>query len=419
MKTMTAPMGWNSWDCYGAAVTEDIVRKNADFMAKHLKKYGWEYITVDIQWYEPDVKTHEYTPFAKLCIDEYSRVIPAENRFPSSAGGKGFAPLAEYVHSLGLKFGIHIMRGIPRQAVYERTKIKGTDKTAADVAKTDSICAWNTDMYGVDPAKPGAKEYYDSIFELYASWGVDFVKCDDIARELPKEESELIMLSNSLKNCGRDMVLSLSPGPALLEKAELYKQVSNMWRITDDFWDNWQLLYNMFERCEKWAPHNGAGHWADADMLPIGYIKQDYSPDITTQFTKDEQVTMLTLWSIFRSPLIIGGEMTKFDDFTMSLLTNEGILKMHRNARHSHQVWRREMNGSEIVLWTAADAEGGQYAALFNIGENSADISVPLTELEIYEEKDITELWSNEAFHADNISADLAPHSARAYYLSR
>lgn len=412
-------MGWNSWDCYGAAVTEDIVRKNADFMAKHLKKYGWEYITVDIQWYEPDVKTHEYTPFAKLCIDEYSRVIPAENRFPSSAGGKGFAPLAEYVHSLGLKFGIHIMRGIPRQAVYERTKIKGTDKTAADIAKTDSICAWNTDMYGVDPAKPGAKEYYDSIFELYASWGVDFVKCDDIARELPKEESELIMLSNSLKGCGRDMVLSLSPGPALLEKAELYKQVSNMWRITDDFWDNWQLLYNMFERCEKWAPHNGAGHWADADMLPIGYIKQDYSPDITTQFTKDEQVTMLTLWSIFRSPLIIGGEMTKFDDFTMSLLTNEGILKMHRNARHSHQVWRREMNGSEIVLWTAADAEGGQYAALFNIGENSADISVPLTELEIYEAKDITELWSNEAFHADNISADLAPHSARAYYLSR
>lgn len=419
MKTMTAPMGWNSWDCYGAAVTEDIVRKNADFMAKHLKKYGWEYITVDIQWYEPDVKTHEYTPFAKLCIDEYSRVIPAENRFPSSAGRKGFAPLAEYVHSLGLKFGIHIMRGIPRQAVYERTKIKGTDKTAADIAKTDSICAWNTDMYGVDPAKPGAKEYYDSIFELYASWGVDFVKCDDIARELPKEESELIMLSDSLKNCGRDMVLSLSPGPALLEKAELYKQVSNMWRITDDFWDNWQLLYNMFERCEKWAPHNGAGHWADADMLPIGYIKQDYSPDITTQFTKDEQVTMLTLWSIFRSPLIIGGEMTKFDDFTMSLLTNEGILKMHRNARHSHQVWRREMNGSEIVLWTAADAEDCQYAALFNIGENSADISVPLTELEIYEAKDITELWSNEAFHADNISADLAPHSARAYYLSR
>lgn len=173
---------------------------------------------MDIQWYEPNVKTHEYTPFAKLCIDEYSRVIPAENRFPSSAGGKGFAPLAEYVHSLGLKFGIHIMRGIPRQAVYERTKIKGTDKTAADVAKTDSICAWNTDMYGVDPAKPGAKEYYDSIFELYASWGVDFVKCDDIARELPKEESELIMLSDSLKNCGRDMVLSLSPGPALLEK---------------------------------------------------------------------------------------------------------------------------------------------------------------------------------------------------------
>ena len=96
-------------------------------------------------------------------MDEYSRVIPAENRFPSSAGGKGFAPLAEYVHSLGLKFGIHIMRGIPRQAVHRNLKIKGTDKTAREVAKTNSICYWNMDMYGVDPHKEGARAYYDSI----------------------------------------------------------------------------------------------------------------------------------------------------------------------------------------------------------------------------------------------------------------
>lgn len=409
-------MGWNSWDCYGAAVTEDIVRKNAEFMAKNLKQYGWEYVVVDIQWSAPNAKSHEYDPFTELCMDEYSRLIPAENRFPSSAGGKGFAPLAEYVHSLGLKFGIHIMRGIPRQAVHRNTKIKGTDKTAREIAKTASICAWNTDMYGVDPAKEGARAYYDSIFELYASWGVDFIKCDDIARELPHEEAELVMLSESLRSCGRDMVLSLSPGAALLEKAELYKQVSDMWRITDDFWDKWELLYAMFERAEKWCTHSGAGHWPDADMLPIGPILQDYDAANRTKFTENEQITMLTLWSIFRSPLMIGGEMTGFDEFTMSLLTNEEILKMHKNARHSHQVWRREINGSEYILWTAANAEGGGYFALFNAGEKNGTVKLDLADLEAADKLDCTELWSGEKAVFDGFAEISVPsHGVKAF----
>lgn len=414
--TKTSPMGWNSWDCYGAAVTEDIVRKNAEFMAKNLKQYGWEYVVVDIQWSAPNARSHEYDPFTELCMDEYSRLIPAENRFPSSAGGKGFAPLAEYVHSLGLKFGIHIMRGIPRQAVHRNTKIKGTDKTAREIAKTASICAWNTDMYGVDPDKEGARAYYDSIFELYASWGVDFIKCDDIARELPHEEAELVMLSESLRSCGRDMVLSLSPGAALLEKAELYKQVSDMWRITDDFWDKWELLYAMFERAEKWCTHSGAGHWPDADMLPIGPILQDYDAANRTKFTENEQITMLTLWSIFRSPLMIGGEMTGFDEFTMSLLTNEEILKMHKNARHSHQVWRREINGSEYILWTAANAGGGGYFALFNAGEKNGTVKLDLADLEAADKLDCTELWSGEKAVFDGFAEISVPsHGVKAF----
>ena len=419
MKPQVAPMGWNSWDCYGAAVTEDIIRKNAEFMAKNLKQYGYEYITVDIQWYEPSATTHDYHPFTELCMDEYSRLLPAPNRFPSAAGQNGFAPLAEYIHSLGLKFGIHIMRGIPRQAVHQNTKIMGTDKTARDIAKTDSICHWNTDMYGVDPDKDGARAYYDSLFALYASWGVDFIKCDDIARELPHEEKELILLSESLHHCGRDMILSLSPGPALLEKAELYKQVSNMWRITDDFWDNWAHLYDMFSRAEKWCVHTGAGHFPDADMLPVGPIRQDYDPECMTAFTKDEQITMMTLWSIFRSPLIIGGEMTKFDAFTMGLLTNEGILRMHRNARHAHPVWRKEYNGVEHILWTAVCAEGGQYIAIFNTGDRRSEIVLPLCDLEIYHPVTATELWSGETGCAvDQICISLESHGAKAFVLT-
>lgn len=416
---LAAPMGWNSWDCYGTAVDEQTVRNNAEYMAKHLKEHGWEYVVVDIQWSEPTAQNHEYHNFTELCMDEYSRLIPAENRFPSAAGGRGFAPLAEYVHSLGLKFGIHIMRGIPRQAVHRNTPIQGTDRTARQIAKMSSICQWNTDMYGVDPEKEGAREYYDSLFALYASWGVDFIKCDDIARELPQEEAELVMLSESLRRCGREMVLSLSPGPALLEKAELYKQTSAMWRITDDFWDTWDALYQMFERAEKWCTHTGAGHWPDADMLPVGPILQDYDSANRTKFTEEEQITMLTLWSIFRSPLMIGGELTGLDSFTLNLLTNPEILRMHRLARHSHQVWRKECDGVEHILWVAASAETGCYAAVFNTGDRDSQISVPLRDLELYQPVTAVELWSGQRkLVEESLTVSLASHGAKAYHLA-
>lgn len=405
-------MGWNSWDCYGASVTEQTVRENAEFMAKHLKKYGWEYIVVDIQWYEPTADSHEYHPFTELCVDEYSRVIPAENRFPSSAGGKGFAPLAEYVHSLGLKFGIHIMRGIPRQAVHRDLKIKGTDKTARQIAKTSSICNWNTDMYGVDPAKEGAREYYDSIFALYAGWGVDFIKIDDICRELPHEEAELIMVSEALKGCGRDMVLSLSPGPALPEKAELYKQTANMWRITDDFWDKWELLYDMFARAQTWCIHAAAGHFPDCDMLPIGNILQDYGRDNVTKFTRDEQITMMTLWSMMRSPLIIGGEMTRFDDFTMSLLTNEELIEVLNNTHSAHPLFRTKHDGGEDIAWFTSHNDGKRYyVALFNADGEEREISARIP---VERETDVFDIWQgNEAGTArGSVSAVVKPHGA-------
>ena len=418
MIVKTPPMGWNSWDCYGASVDEKTVRRNAEYIAENLKQYGWEYVVVDIQWYEPKAKSHEYNHFTELCMDEYSRLIPDEGRFPSSAGGKGFAPLAEYVHSLGLKFGIHIMRGIPRQAVHRNTALLGTDKTAREIAKMNSICAWNTDMYGVDPDKDGAEEYYKSIFALYAEWGVDFIKCDDICRELPHEESELIMLSKCLRSCGRDMVLSLSPGPALLEKSEVYKQTADMWRITDDFWDNWESLHNMFERCEKWSIHSGSGYYPDADMLPVGAILQDYSPENRTKFTEDEQRTMMTLWSIFRSPLMIGGELTKNDKFTLGLLTNAGIIGMNKLSRHAHMVWRRDIGGSEHILWTAVNVEGGQYAAVFNTGENAGCFELDLADLEIYEPVSCTELWTGSIKeNTRSIHIDLPPHGAAAYII--
>ncbi|WP_117161073.1 glycoside hydrolase family 27 protein [Paraliobacillus sp. X-1268] len=415
---MTPPMGWNSWDCYGATVTEEEVKGNADYMATYLKDFGWEYVVVDIQWSESGAVSSAYRPFIPLKMDQYSRLIPAENRFPSSAAGRGFKPLADYIHDLGLKFGIHIMRGIPRQAVHQDTNLLGTNVTAREIAKPNSICPWNTDMYGIDHTKEGAQAYYDSLFQLYAEWNVDFVKVDDIAdsKIYGAHVDEIKMIRKAIDRCGRPMVLSLSPGPASLENASLLEENANMWRMTDDFWDMWPPLYDMFDRCYKWSKNAGPGHWPDADMLPLGHIGirsvDGGASDRYTRFTKDEQITMMTLWMIFRSPLMFGGELRDNDTFTNSLLTNKKVLHMYQTSYNARQVYRED----EKVTWTTRGSDGLIYVALFNIGEIKTDIAVTWNELEI-NGKDvlqIEDLWEENKVNVahDKISFELRPHAA-------
>ena len=394
---LTPPMGWNSYDYYNTCVTEAQVRANALYMAENLREHGWEYIVIDIQWSDADAGTRDdvqYIPFSRFCIDEYSRQIPAPNRFPSSRDGAGFAPLAEYVHSLGLKLGIHIMRGIPRFACHEHLPIKTHDgrKITADmVANPASISKWNPDMYGVNADADGAQDYYDSIFELYASWGVDFVKVDDICNTnmYPNNpysaEKEIEMISSAIARCGRPMVLSLSPGPAVIEKAWHLEKYANMWRITDDFWDSWPLLKAMFERCEVWQNHVSPGCWPDCDMLPVGrisaYFKCFGSKEHTTNFTADEQYTLMNLWCIFHSPLMIGAELTKLDDFTRALLTNDEVLALTKNEAQARLVSRSE----ETAVWATRAADStcmvDFYVALFNLSDEPREVSVSVAEV--------------------------------------
>ncbi|NRF92000.1 glycoside hydrolase family 27 protein [Paenibacillus frigoriresistens] len=394
---LTPPMGWNSWDCYGASVTEEEVRANAAYMAEHLKPFGWEYVVVDIQWYEPRANSSKYRPFVPLEMDDYARLIPAVNRFPSSKDGQGFKPLGDYIHSLGLKFGIHIMRGIPRQAVHAGSKILGTDATARDIAHTNSICPWNTDMYGVNAAKEGAQAYYQSLFQLYAQWGVDFVKVDDVAasRLYHFHADEIGLIREAINQCGRDIVLSLSPGPAPTEQTEFLKEHANMWRMTDDYWDQWELLHAMFERCEKWYSHVEPSHWPDCDMLPLGHIEirsvDGGGADRWTRFTPDEQ-TMMTLWCIFRSPLMFGGELRDNDDWTLSLLTNPEVLRV---LHHSHSC-KPHLRERDRIIWTAEDEEIGKYVALFNTGEQTGMVEIVLSDLGISHACQVRDLWRRE-----------------------
>ena len=354
------PMGWNSWDNFATAITEDQTKAQADYMAAQLKSFGWEYIVVDIQWYEPGAKDHGYRADAKLVMDAYGRLQPALNRFPSSKDGAGFKALADYVHGLGLKFGIHLMRGIPRQAVEQNLPVKGTKYRAQDIANKASICPWNPDMYGVDMTKPGAQEYYNSVFDLIASWGVDYVKVDDIARPYHEHEKEIEAIRRAIDRTGRPIVLSLSPGETALDAAGHVTQHANLWRVSDDFWDRWLALREQFARLEKWNPHRIAGAWPDADMLPLGVLELGRR---STRFTRDEQYTLMTLWSIARSPLMHGGDMTKTDDFTLSLLTNKEVLAVNQDSVNNRPLFDHD----ELIAWMA-DVPGSpdKYLAVFN-----------------------------------------------------
>lgn len=424
-----APMGWNSYDYYDTTVTEAEVRANAEFMAAHLKQAGWEYVVVDIEWYSRDAGTqrdkYQYIPFGDIEMDGYGRLQPAVNRFPSSAGGKGFGPLAEYVHSLGLKFGIHIMRGIPREAAHRHLPIYGTEYFANEVADPSSICKWNPDMYGVRGGVPGGQEYYDSLIGMYAEWGVDFIKCDDICNTNLYTNNpysaghEVEMLSHAIEKTGRDIVLSLSPGPALIDKAWHYEKYAHMWRITDDFWDKWDLLKDMFRRCELWQNHVAEGSYPDCDMLPLGKLFRGFGNERDTYFTEEEQKTMLTLWCVFGSPLMLGAELTKLDGRTLSLLQKTEVLKLVSNDYVGRQVTRDENR----AVWSCYNQNTKErFLALFNFRPEICQMSWDLEEVEQFREtclQDVRpeEVWSGEAakLQGSVLTTQVPPHGTRLY----
>jgi alpha-galactosidase len=409
------PLGWNSWDAFGTTLNETQAKAQADAMAQKLLPHGWNIFTVDIQWYEPSAKGHDYRKDAKLAMDEFGRLLPAVEKFPSAANGAGFKPLADYVHSKGLKFGIHLMRGIPRQAVRANTPVKGTDLRAADIAVTTSTCKWNPDMFGVDATQPAGRAYYQSLFALYASWGVDFVKVDDLSRPYDAVQlAEVEAIRSAIDTCGRPMVLSTSPGETPLAQGAHVAAHANMWRISDDFWDKWPELLSQFKRLHDWTPHRAPGAWPDADMLPLGIIEFGRK----TRFTPDEQRTMMTLWSIARSPLILGADMTKLDDATLALLVNHEVLAVNQHSSANRQLFR---TAEGLIAWVA-DVPGSadKYLALFNTTNTSAPVPVTLADLGLTGPAvQIRDLWSAKNLEpaAGHFAPELPAHGSGLYRL--
>lgn len=430
----TPPMGWNSYDAYDCAINEEQFRTTVDYMAANLAEYGWQYAVIDYVWFNPapgnwhnpsrrpgypDIRVDGLgRPVDKLAMDNYGRLLPAVERFPSAAGGQGFKPLADYVHGKGLKFGIHMMRGIPRQAYYENRPILGTQLTARIIGEPWDFCPWLNNMFGIDASKPGAQQYYDSVFKLYASWGVDFVKADDILYPI-YHKNEVELIRKALDKCGRPMVLSLSPGEAPLSHAKHIQKNAQMWRISHNFWDDWDAIEKSFDLLNAWSSYIAPNSWPDADMLPIGHLSlggRPFGPERMSHFTWPEHHTILSLWSICRSPLMIGGDLLSTPEETIALLKNKEVIAVNQSSENNRQVYKND----DRAAWIA-DIPGSEdkYLALFNLMDEKQKVPFVFEDESLRGKYVVRDLWSHQdrAVFEKGYNADLEPHGAGLYRL--
>ncbi len=421
----TPPMGWNSWDSYGLSITEDEFNSSTELLHTQLQQYGWQFAVIDEGWYLSNPESNG-KPAWQYTMDANGRYMPAENRFPSAAEGVGLKKIADKIHSRDLRLGIHIIRGIPREAVGKNLPIADSSFHAADAADTSDTCRWNSDNYGIKDNAAG-QAYYDSLARLYAGWGIDFIKVDCIS--FPYKAGEIRMLSEAIRKTGRPIILSLSPGPTPLDQAADVAAHAQMWRISDDFWDHWdkwpdatwsQSLKGQFDTLAQWVPSAGPGHWPDADMLPIGYLgpRPGYREARNSGLTPDEQQTLITLWAISRSPLMLGGDLHHLDARILNLLTNPEVISVDQKSTNNHPLIRT----ADTVLWTARPSDGGgTFVALFNLADTRQTLHYSWNQLGIMlQKKDrLRDLWQLKSDkinkHQEGITVTLAPHASALY----
>lgn len=372
------PMGWNSYDCFGHSVDENEFKENVDYVVKNLKQYGWEYCVVDFCWSYPlkgiinaPHQNFENGKFdVELWLDDYGRPIPAPTKFPSANGS--FKYLADYCHERGLKFGIHLMRGIPRQAVEYKLPIYGADGITADMIISGEDCDWLNHNKGIDMDKEGAQAFLDSIFKQYAEWEVDYIKLDDAARPYSLgRRKEVEGYHKAIMNCGRPMVLSLSPGAishesAPVEEAEHFIKYANAWRIKDDVWDNVRHLRDIFPIAKKWVNFIGEGHYPDCDMLPIGRLLKcgGFGGERDSRLTQSEKEVMLTLWALMRSPLMMGGHLPESKEEDLKFYKQKEIISINQNSTDNRVI----VDSDKYPVW-GAKVDDKEYQAYFNISK--------------------------------------------------
>jgi hypothetical protein len=427
-------MGWNSWDSYGLTIDEANFKANALELAK-LRSYGWTYAVIDEGWYMGNpfgdkLQTRQYV------LDAHGLLIPAPARYPSSTGNQGFAPLAKWIHRHGLKFGLHIVRGIPKQAVETNLPIAGSSFHAVDAADTSDTCGWDDGNYGIRE-NPAGQAYYDAMLAEYARWGLDFIKVDCIA-DHPYKASEIHQITAAIRKTRRPIVLSLSPGPTQPAHAAEIRQYAQMWRTSNDVWDSWHFVHNppkeddfpmgvleIFEHLQPWIGQGRDGRWPDADMLPFGMLTPHpgLGQPRHTRLTLVEERTQLTLLAMARSPLILGANLAQLDKDTRQLITNRDVIAIDQTARDNHPVENLPAGFENVRVWVASGTErqlSQRYLAMFNLNDKPATLEAPWNTLGLGSGKVAArDIWEGHRLPAsDRVKVVLPAHGCVLYGVS-
>jgi hypothetical protein len=404
----TPPRGWNSFDSYGVYLHDRAARENLEAFEEKLKPYGYNYFVIDAGWFgEFELKEGTMIPAEKhaedVNINKYGLLQPSNTYFPN-----GLKPIIERCHELNIKFGLHLMRGIPRKAYRLDTPIKGSEYSARDIADTTSICRWNHQNYGIDMDKPGSQQFYNSLVNQMADWGVDFLKYDDIV-PYPREVEAV---AKAIEQCGRPIVLSLSPGGHVEQKNIEFFKKGNMLRVTHDIWDEQKGIDQCFAAWKKWQGEEEPGFWIDMDMIPFGQLQlmsppgKDKSKDVMSkgdialagkgvnrwsQFTRPQMETFMTMRALAASPLFMGGDLPTLDSLSYAIITDPYMLACNQNGIMGSLVSKKD----NIEIWETPekDSKNG-WIGIFNRSDIERVFSVDKNMLKLeFQDYKFFDIW--------------------------
>jgi Alpha galactosidase A/Alpha galactosidase C-terminal beta sandwich domain/NPCBM-associated, NEW3 domain of alpha-galactosidase/Alpha-galactosidase, CBM13 domain len=400
-------MGWSSWSFIRHDPTEAGIEAQAKAMKDSgLARVGYQYVNIDDFWYQcpgsqgPDV-------------DSNGRWVIDPAKFPSSGSVNGIQAVADYVHKLGLKFGLYVTPGISKQAVAQNTPIEGTSYTADQIAEP-AVAENNYNcggMVGIDYSKPGAQAFINSWADELASWGVDYVKLDGVGSfDIPDVEA----WSSALRQTNRPIHLELSNSLSISD-ASTWQQYANGWRTGGDIEDygaepsgssypltDWSNVESRFGQVAQWQPYGEPGAFNDYDSVEVGNGGND-------GLTYDERQTQLSLWSLASSPLILGTDLTSLSRGDLGLLLNRSVIAVDQDGIDAS---RLASTATEQVF-AKTEKNGDVVAGLFNTSGASEVITTTTSALGLGASPGylLNNLWTHRSTETTGtISVDVPSH---------
>ena len=411
----TPVLGWSSWSFLRKTPTADKMKAQA--LALHnsgLQKFGYEYVNLDDFWYQcPGPQGPN--------VDPYGRWITDSSKFPAQGDSDGMKVVADYIHSLGMKFGIYVTPGISRQAVKRNTPIKGTSYTAAQIAEP-SVKENNYNCKGmvrIDYKKLGAQEYTNSWVEMLAAWGIDYIKIDGMTNS---NAADIQAWSNAIRQNRRPMVLDVTQGSYTSAIAPTLMKYANQWEFAPDVecyrcekggssypLTSWADVANRFNYVAEWQPYAGPGGFNDYDSIEIGNGSND-------GLTPDERQTQISLWALGASPLILGIDLTHLDPTDLQkYLENSAVLAVDQDSIAA----KRVLNTGNQQVFAKREPNEDTIIGLFNTGGKAEEVSVPASTVGLPQNKSayyLHDLWTGETKKTSStISAVVPSHGVVLY----